>query len=95
MDTTFSQALIEAAKIGDRRSILQLLMRGADIRTTDNDGNTLLMIAIKNQQDSLCVILVSLGVDLKAKNKFGETTISLATKFKSKRKFFLLTAGAI
>jgi ankyrin repeat protein len=53
------------------------------------------MIAIKNQQDSLCVILVSLGVDLKAKNKFGETTISLATKFKSKRKFFLLTAGAI
>lgn len=88
------QALIEAVKLGESNTILSLAVMGGDINVVDDNGNTLMMIAIQNGHGKLCYTLAPMGVDLKAENKHGDTTLSLAIKHRCKELVFFQAAGA-
>ncbi len=90
----FTAPLIAAAKEGDFNSVLGLAAAGGDITATDDDGNTLLMIAIKHGHGGLAYFLVTAGVDIKATNKNGDTTLSLCIQYNCREKLFIQTAGA-
>lgn len=54
----------------------KILDLGADPLMMNNDGETTLFNACKNGNIEMVDRLVNLGVDIKAKNKYGETAIS-------------------
>ena len=67
---------VEANNTGD---IAKLLARGADPNTPDEQGNTLLMIAVRHKNAELVDMLVNAGAKLNLRNRHGETAIMLAS----------------
>ena len=59
--------------------IAKLLARGADPNTPDEQGNTLLMVAVRNKNAELVDLLINAGAKLNLRNKYGETAIMLAS----------------
>jgi len=63
------------------RKIKELLDKGADINHQDEqDGYTVLMLAVDNQQDRIAEYLFKQGADPSIKNKYGESASDLALR---------------
>ena len=56
-----------------------MLTKGADPDTSDAQGNTLLMIAVRNKNAERVDLLIKAGAKLNSHNKYGETAIMLAS----------------
>src|SRR5687768_11679292 len=67
---------IEDNNTGD---IAKLLSQGADPNTPDEQGNTLLMVAVRNKNAALVDLLIKAGAKLNLRNRYGETAIMLAS----------------
>lgn len=59
--------------------VTELLAKGADPNTPDEDGNTLLIVAIRHKNAKLADVLVNAGAKLNLRNNYGETAIMLAS----------------
>jgi hypothetical protein len=59
--------------------ITRLLAKGADPDTPDEQGNTLLMVAVGHKNADLVDLLVNAGAKLNLRNRRGETAIMLAS----------------
>jgi len=57
----------------------KLLAKGADPNTPDEQGNTLLMVAVRNKNTAMVDLLINAGAKLNLRNKHGETAIMLAS----------------
>ena len=62
-----------------------LLEAGADVNSTDEKGNTILMECVQNYEIPIKAIklLLEYGADPNLKNQNGETAITLATQVKN------------
>lgn len=67
---------VEDNNTGD---IAKLLAKGADPDTPDAQGNTLLMVAVRNKNAELVDLLINAGARLNLRNRYGETAIMLAS----------------
>ena len=81
---------------GDVRIVELLLARGADVNGSNPDnGYTALMGAVEESSREIVSALIKAGADLHAKNKFGQTALSIAIKYGRKDNERLLRlAGA-
>lgn len=70
-----------AAKIGDTRSMLRLIWRGARVTKRDGEGWTALHFAAYHGNEECCKILRDCGADIRAKTngKCGRTPLEYAT----------------
>jgi ankyrin repeat protein len=67
---------------GDARVVELLLSKGADVNGSNPDnGYTVLMGAAEEASPEIISVLVRAGADLHAKNKFGQTALSIAVKY--------------
>jgi ankyrin repeat protein len=70
--------LIAAANRDDTAGVVALLQRGMDINSVDAQGNTLLMIAVRERNQPLLEYLLGNRCNVLAKNKFGDSALMLA-----------------
>ena len=66
-----------------------LLVNGADINVGDKDGNTALMLAIRNENTEIATFLIENGADVNAKTDSGETVLMVAARNYEDAKFFI------
>ena len=67
-----------AVMTGNPRTARNLLLAGADAKTTDLKGNTLLHAAADGGHEEMVDILLSLGVDPRQRNRAGKRPIDVA-----------------
>lgn len=75
-----NESLINAAKSGNTKEMLEFLEKGALINIVDNDGNTPLMIATKNDHMNMVQTLLEKGVNIHATNYDDDNALTLAAK---------------
>jgi ankyrin repeat protein len=93
-----SALLLKAAEIGvtDRDTVRFLAERGADLEQRNADGDTPLLIAIRQDNHRLATHLVNRGADVNAKAADGQSALSLAMELKHSELISLLQRqGAI
>ena len=75
-----SAVLLKAARIGvtDRDTVRFLTERGADLEQRNADGDTPLLIAIRQDNHRLATHLVNRGADVNAKAADGQSALALA-----------------
>lgn len=80
-----SQLMLRAANAGltDRDSLRFLLERGADLAQRDENGDTPLLIAIRQDNHRLATHLVNAGADVNVKTRDGESALALARSIKA------------
>lgn len=72
--------LFNAAKLGDAKEIAQEVARGADPNLADAAGNTLLIIAAREEQPKVVAELIKQrGIKLDARNAAGDSALMLAS----------------
>lgn len=69
----------EAAKEGNVSAIELLLDKGVDVNTTDKDGNTALIWAIRHNQRACILKLIEKGCKVNAKTNDGNTAFTFAS----------------
>jgi len=72
--------LIDSCKKGRLADVKRLLDEGADVNTTDKDGNTALKWAIYYRHLDVVKFLLNCGADVNPKNKDGHTAL-MATAY--------------
>ncbi|MCE7915565.1 MAG: ankyrin repeat domain-containing protein [Nitrosomonas sp. PRO4] len=70
---------IWAVEKGNLTDVTKLLKKGANPDTPSREGYTPLMIAAQTMNLKLAELLIDAGADLRARNKYGETAIMLAS----------------
>lgn len=72
--------LLKAARLGvtDRDTVRFLLERGADTEQRNSDGDTALLIAIRQDNHRLATHLVSRGADVNVKSADGRSALALS-----------------
>ena len=71
--------LLNAAKLGDAREVVELVARGMDPNSSDPSGNTLLILAAREEQPTVVAELIKQrGVKLDARNAAGDSALMLA-----------------
>lgn len=87
-----SALLLKAARIGvtDRDTVRFLLDRGADTEQRNADGDTALLIAIRQDNHRLATHLVNLGADVDVKTADGRSALTLARELKTPELISLL-----
>ena len=75
-----SALLIKAARIGvtDRDTTRFLVERGADTEYRDDNGDTALLIAIRQDNHRFATHLVNLGADVNVKTRDGKSALAVA-----------------
>lgn len=63
-EKTLNQKLIKAAEQSDKKTILNLVEKGADINATNEQGRTAVMIATRNNDPAIVKILIEQGADI-------------------------------
>lgn len=72
--------LFNAAKLGDATEVLQLVKQGMDVNSSDPAGNTLLILASREEQSKVVAeLLKQRGVKLNARNSAGDSALMLAS----------------
>ena len=71
--------LFDAVKKGDIEALRKHLGAGADVNTKDDDGYTLLTVAVAYGSKGIVELLIFNGVDVNAKNDGGSTPLNIAT----------------
>ena len=71
--------LFDAVKKGDIEALRKHLYAGADVNTKDEDGYTLLTVAVAYGSKEIVELLIFNGVDVNAKNDGGSTPLNIAT----------------
>lgn len=71
-------AMLNAVKIKDFETVRDLLDRGMDVNTTDDSGNSLLMLAAQQGSFSIVEWLLRKGAKVLIKNKYGDSALMLA-----------------
>lgn len=72
--------LFNAAKLGDAKEVVQLVSRGMDPNSSDPSGNTLLILAAREEQPRVVAELVKQrGIKLDARNAAGDSALMLAS----------------
>ena len=72
--------LLNATKLGDDREVAQLVARGMDVNSTDQSGNSLLILAAREDQPKVVAELIRQpGIKLDARNAAGDTALMLAS----------------
>ena len=87
--------MLSALRADDTPGAVALLDRGVDVNTTDRDGNTLLMLAIRENNAALLEQLIKRRARLNLRNRDGDTALRMAS-FKGSLPFVrrLVEAGA-
>jgi ankyrin repeat protein len=75
---TDTQALVDAAKQGNREAVRTLVQRGADVNSTSADGTTALHWAAHNGDGELVSALVRAKANVNVNNRYGIAPIWLA-----------------
>ena len=76
-----NKRLLKQAEKGNTRAVLRLLNRGADANSTDEDGFSPLIEALRWQHQDTAEALISAGADVHARTLiFHETALKLALK---------------
>lgn len=70
--------LIVAVRNNDGEKVINLLQRGMDVNTVDENGTSLAMYAARSGNEKLLEYLLSNGSNILIKNKYRDTAISLA-----------------
>lgn len=88
--------LLNAAKMGDAAAVTRMVSQGMDINSTDQNGNSLLILAAREDQARVVEALVKQrGIKLNARNGAGDSALMLASlKGYSDVVQLLLAAGA-
>jgi len=72
--------LLSATKLGDAGEVAQLVARGMDPNSSDESGNTLLILAAREEQPKVVAELVrQRGIKLDARNAAGDSAMMLAS----------------
>lgn len=87
--------MLIALKSDDTGAAVALLNRGVDVNTVDISGNTLLMLAVRENNEQLFEQLILRRARLNARNRDGDTALRMAA-FAGKLAFVqrLVEAGA-
>lgn len=85
LDTSFNKEALGSqlravVRAGEMASALDLLKKGVPVDVRDDEGNTPLMLAVKNRNVLMAGLLLSFGAELDATNKAGMTPLWLATR---------------
>jgi ankyrin repeat protein len=70
--------MIASVKLGDVAVVRDLLMKGLDADTSDQEGNTLLMLAVREKQLSVARLLIAARAKVNARNMHGDSALRLA-----------------
>jgi len=70
--------MCDAATIGDLPNIKELINSGFSMNKPDVNGNSPLIIAIKNKHLEVAKYLIEAGCDIDQDNKFGDSAFSLS-----------------
>lgn len=71
--------LMMAANNGVTEQVIELLQKGMDVNTTDRDGNSLLMIAVRTDNQPLVDFLLQHRASLWRRNRYGDDVLMQAT----------------
>jgi uncharacterized protein len=72
--------LVKAVKFNDENGVKVLLNQGYSPNLTDENGNPLLVLAIKERSSRvIALLLASKGIDVDLSNKLGETPLMMAS----------------
>lgn len=72
--------LFNAAKLGDAAEVAQLVRQGMDVNSSDPSGNTLLILATREEQPKVVSeLLKQRGIKLNARNSAGDSALMLAS----------------
>jgi len=95
-DIMINRDIIRLVLRDNVQQVLSLLKsRSLTLLDTDADGRTLLHAAVSAQSHNLTAVLISLGADVHAKNKFGMGPLSEAVRIGNMRAIVpLIQAGA-
>jgi ankyrin repeat protein len=70
--------MMSAVKLGDRGTVVELLNRGMDVNTSDIEGNTLLMLAVRENHPELVDLFILQRAKINARNMHGDSALRLA-----------------
>jgi ankyrin repeat protein len=70
--------MMSAVKLGDRGTVIDLLNRGMDVNTSDIEGNTLLMLAVRENHPELVDLFIQQRAKINARNMHGDSALRLA-----------------
>jgi len=70
--------ILQAAKQSETPKVIDLLRRGMDVNTADQDGNTLMMIAVRENNPDLVRFLLDNRANAQRRNSHGDTALMLA-----------------
>ena len=73
-------ALYQSVVLGISNDIIKYyISMGADINTKYIDGESLLMVAVRNSRSNAAELLISLTSEINHQNKYGQTALMLAS----------------
>ncbi len=72
------EEILQAANTNETAKVVELLRRGMDVNTVDYQGNTLLMIAARNNNVELTRFLLENRANPERRNPYGDTALMLA-----------------
>jgi ankyrin repeat protein len=70
--------MIAAVKTGDKSTVIQLINRGMDVNTTDAEGNTLLILATREDKRELVDLFILQRAKINARNIHGDSALRIA-----------------
>lgn len=72
--------LFNATKLGDAAEVAQLVRQGMDVNSSDPSGNTLLILATREEQPKVVAeLLKQRGIKLDTRNSAGDSALMLAS----------------
>ncbi|MGH8727053.1 MAG: ankyrin repeat domain-containing protein [Burkholderiales bacterium] len=70
--------IIGAIKVDAAATVTSLLSKGVDVNSSDQQGQSLLMLTARDGREAAFKTLLEHGPDVNAQNRFGETALMLA-----------------
>ena len=78
--TAHAQAIIDAARTGNRQAVRALITQKADVNATAADGTTALLVAVDADDVETARLLLASGADPKKANRYGVAPILVAAR---------------